>query len=401
MKRSSFLRDWIALPVVILASVLMVACRTPPSKPGAVPPGVPVKATVEYERARWSTLPGWGADDVREVWPAFLKSCRALRFRTEWNAPCTAAQTADAQSAQGLRAFFEQYFEPYKIWSAAGTQREDSGLITGYYEPQLMGSRTPSGVFNTPLYSTPPDLLIIDLTSLYPELKGKRLRGRLQGNRVVPYYSRAEIGADTNVRGYEIVWVNDALDAFLLQVQGSGRVQLPTGETIRLQFADQNGYPYQSIGRYLVDRGELTTAEATMPGIRQWLTQHPERMQEVLNANPSVVFFREERLDDPAQGPKGAFGVPLSAGRSIAVDPSSIPLGAPVFLSTTQPASDQPLERVVMAQDTGGAIRGIVRADFFWGFGPEAGALAGKMRQPGRLWLLWPKGVPLPPAPAG
>jgi membrane-bound lytic murein transglycosylase A len=173
-------------------------------------------------------------------------------------------------------------------------------------------------------------------------------------------------------------------------------VLLPDGEIIRLQFADQNGYPYQSIGRFLVDKGYLTTDRATLPGIRQWLVENPDRLQEVLNANPSVVFFREEPLQDATQGPKGAFGVPLTAGRSIAVDPSAVPLGAPVFLDTTQPASDLPLERLVMAQDTGGAIRGIVRADFFWGFGPEAGAQAGKMRQTGRMWLLWPKGAPLP-----
>jgi membrane-bound lytic murein transglycosylase A len=373
---------------------MLFGCRTPP-RPTSVP-SQPATPSVQYERARWATLPGWGADDVREVWPAFLKSCRALRFRPEWSQACTAAQAANAASSQGLRAFFEQYFEPYTVLKVTGSQREDSGLVTGYYEPQLMGSRTFSAAFNTPLYSTPPDLLIVDLASLYPELKGKRVRGRLQGNRVVPYYSRAELGADTSIRGHEIVWVNDALDAFLLQVQGSGRVQLPGGEIIRLQYDEQNGHPYQSIGRYLIDKGLLTTEQATLPGIRQWLMQNPSRMQEVLNANPSVVFFREERLDDPTQGPKGAFGVPLTAGRSIAVDPSSVPLGAPVFLATTQPASEQPLERLVMAQDTGGAIRGVVRADFFWGYGAEASGLAGKMRQTGRMWLLWPKGVPLP-----
>ncbi|MEP7246522.1 MAG: MltA domain-containing protein [Gammaproteobacteria bacterium] len=396
MNCSSELPRGAALLAVVVLSALLFGCGTPPRRTTPVTPSAVVKPTVQYERARWSALPGWAADDVREVWPALLKSCRALRFRPEWSTACTAAQAANAQSSRSVRSFFEQYFEPYQVLSVAGAQREESGLVTGYYEPQLTGSRTQSSVFNTPLYSPPPDLLTIDLASLYPELKGKRLRGRLEGNRVVPYYSRAEIGADTNVRGYEIVWVNDALDAFLLQVQGSGRVVLPNGETIRLQFADQNGYPYQSIGRYLIERGDLTTAQATLPGIRQWLTQNPTRLQEVLNANPSVVFFREEKLDDPTQGPKGAFGVPLTAGRSIAVDPASIPLGAPVFLATTRPAADEPLQRLVMAQDTGGAIRGIVRADFFWGFGPEAGAQAGNMRQQGRMWLLWPKGAALP-----
>jgi len=179
-------------------------------------------------------------------------------------------------------------------------------------------------------------------------------------------------------------------------VQGSGRVQLPDGQTIRLQYADQNGQPYRSIGRYLVEHGELTQDQATLPGIREWLTAHSDRIQEVLNANPSVVFFREEPIENPLYGPKGSLGVPLTAGRSIAVDPTSVPLGAPVFLASTFPASELALQHLVMAQDTGGAIRGAVRADFFWGLGPDAAQQAGKMRQSGRMWLLWPKNAALP-----
>jgi membrane-bound lytic murein transglycosylase A len=175
-------------------------------------------------------------------------------------------------------------------------------------------------------------------------------------------------------------------------------VQLASGEVIRLQYADQNGYPYQSIGRYLVDKGELTVEQATMPGIRQWLAAHPARLNEVLDSNPSYVFFSEEKIDDPTQGPKGAQGVPLTPGRSIAVDPAAVPLGTPVFLDTTYPATDRPLQRLVMAQDTGGAIRGTVRADFFWGFGHEAGDQAGRMRQQLKMWMLWPKGAALPMA---
>ncbi len=247
------------------------------------------------------------------------------------------------------------------------------------------------------MYAPPPDLLTIDLGSLYPELKGKRLRGRVEGKKVVPYYNRAELETGSALRGHEIVWVDNALDAFLLQVQGSGRVQLTTGETIRLQYADQNGYPYQSIGRYLVDKGELPMDQSTLPAIRQWLASNPARKDEVLNANPSYVFFTEEKLEDPGQGPKGAQGVPLTAGRSIAVDPASVPLGAPVFLDTTFPSTDRPLQRLVVAQDTGGAIRGVVRADFFWGPGAAAGEQGGRMRQNLRMWMLWPKGAKLPP----
>jgi membrane-bound lytic murein transglycosylase A len=380
--------------------VFLQACSvvgpTRPPVPGATPSAP--EPVARYEPVSWSRLPGWGDDDVREAWPAFLKSCRSLRFRAEWAGACTAAQSLDGSSAKEVRAFFDRYFQAYSVIRQTGALREDTGLITGYYEPLLNGARSASAQFNAPLYSPPPDLLTIDLSALYPELKGKRLRGRVQGNRVIPYYNRAEIQSGTALRGREIVWVDDALDAFMLQVQGSGRVQLPNGDVIRLQYADQNGYPYQSIGRYLVDKGELTVEQATLPGIRQWLAANPARLNEVLDSNPSYVFFNEEKLDDPTQGPKGAQGVPLTPGRSIAVDPAFVPLGAPVFLDTTYPATDRPLQRLVVAQDTGGAIRGIVRADFFWGFGHEAGDQAGRMRQTLRMWMLWPKGAVLPAA---
>jgi membrane-bound lytic murein transglycosylase A len=184
----------------------------------------------------------------------------------------------------------------------------------------------------------------------------------------------------------------------MLEVQGSGRVQLPDGKVIRLQYADQNGQPYHSIGRYLVTTGALTVEEANLPGIRAWLIGHPERLREVLEANPSVVFFSEAPLGDPNLGPKGAEGIPLTTGRSIAVDPAWIPLGTPVFLATTLPDSgEQPLQRLVIAQDTGGAISGAPRADYFFGSGPQAADRAGRMRQQGSLWLVWPRGVPLPP----
>jgi membrane-bound lytic murein transglycosylase A len=321
-----------------------------------------------------------------------------MRFRAEWTTPCTAAQTlpANPPSAEGVRAYFQSYFEPYKLVKRSAAAREETGLITGYFEPFLHGSRTPSTRFVAPLYSPPPDLLIIDLASLFPELKGKRVRGRLEGNRVVPYYPRAELPADVSLRGNEIVWIDNAFDAMMLEVQGSGRVGLPDGAVIRLQYADQNGQPYHSIGRYLVQIGALTVEQATIPGIRAWLSAHPERLQEVLNANPSVVFFNEAPLGDPNLGPKGAQGIALTTGRSIAVDPTWIPLGTPVFLATTLPDSNSPLQRLVIAQDTGGAISGAPRADYFCGSGPEATDLAGKMRQQGSLWILWPRGTPLP-----
>jgi peptidoglycan lytic transglycosylase A len=226
------------------------------------------------------------------------------------------------------------------------------------------------------------------------------LRGRVEGKRVVPYYSRAEIARGAApVVGKEILWVDDPIEAFFLQIQGSGRIQLESGETLRLGYADQNGHPFQSIGRYLVERGELQLSEASMPAIKAWAATNPKRLEELLNQNPSFVFFRELPLADPASGPVGALGVPLVPARSIAVDPRYVPLGAPVFLATTFPASTTPLNRLVLAQDTGGAIRNPVRADFFWGFGPEAGAQAGRMRQQGRMWVLLPRD--LKPAQAG
>ena len=222
------------------------------------------------------------------------------------------------------------------------------------------------------------------------------MRGRLEGNKVVPYFSRGETREAAGLAGQEIVWIDNALDAFMLEVQGSGRVQLTTGETIRLQYEDQNGHPYRSIGKYLADQGVMPIEQVNMPAIRAWLAANPQRLHEVLDINPSVVFFREAPLEDPSIGPKGALGVPLTAGRSIAVDPKFLPLGAPMFLSTTHPGTTLPLQRLVVAQDTGGAIRGPVRADLFFGFGAEAGAQAGMMKYDGEMWLLWPRAAPPP-----
>ncbi len=230
---------------------------------------------------------------------------------------------------------------------------------------------------------------------MIPELKGKRVRGRLVGRTVVPYYTRAQLATDPALGGHEIVWLANALDAFLLEVQGSGRIALDDGTVIRLAYADQNGQPYRSIGRYLVSQGAMSVDEADIPGIRTWLAAHPQRLHEVLDANPSVVFFQELPLGDPALGPRGAQGVALTAGRSIAVDPAYIPLGTPVYLTAGGNAA---LMRLVIAQDTGGAIAGAPRADLFCGAGEAAAGMAGSLRAPASLWLLWPRGAALPAA---
>jgi len=331
---------------------------------------------------------GWDKDAIHEAWPAFMNSCSTLIRRNEWRTACTSARQVNAGDDDAIRAFFEANFTPYKVFNADGS---DTGLVTGYYEPLLRGARKRGGPYQTPLYRAPDDLLTIDLASVYPDLKNMRLRGRVVGNKVVPYFSRSELIQSGALTGKELVWVDDPVEAFFLQVQGSGRVFLSdTQETVRLAYADQNGYPYKSIGRYLVDKGEMPLSQASAQGIKAWVIANPSRQNELLDANPSYVFFKEEKISDPSKGPKGAMGVPLVGQRSIAVDPQHIPLGAPVFLATTQPNSDAPLQRLVLAQDTGGAIRGAVRADYFWGFGNEAGDKAGAMKQRGMMWVLLP-----------
>ncbi len=333
---------------------------------------------------------------MRGAWTAFLAECRVVGMRPPWIAACRAARRTHPASGRAVRAFFERRFRPYRLAVRIGPRVERRGLVTGYFEPLLRGSLTPTGRFDTPLYAPPPDLLTVDLASLYPQLKGLRVRARLEGHRVVPYYSRADLARDPALKGRAIVWVEGPLAAFFLEVQGSGRIELPDGRVLRLHYADENGYPYRSIGRVLVEQGELTPAQATMAGIRGWARRHPHRVKALLDQDPSVVFFSAAPLEDPAAGPPGALGVPLVPGRSIAVDPRAVPLGSPVYLATTTPGSSAPLQRLVLAEDTGGAIRGAVRADLYFGTGDAAGDEAGEMRESGRLWLIWPRGAPLP-----
>jgi membrane-bound lytic murein transglycosylase A len=387
-------RSVLLLTFALLSLLLLAACQsTVTKKPEPTKPAPPVPSAqakkASYQLLDYAALPGWGQDDLTKAWPAFAASCKALRKNTDWQEICIIADNVDMNDEAEIRHFFETFFNPYQVINPDG---KETGLITGYYEPLLNGSRQRRGDYQTPLYQAPDDLLTIDIADVYPELKGLRLRGRLVGNKVIPYPNRAELLTSENLAGQEICWVDDPVGAFFLQVQGSGRVYFAdTNETVRLAYADQNGRPYKSIGRYLVDQGELKLEQASAQGIKNWITKNPSRADEVLNANPSYVFFREEKITDPRIGPKGALGVPLSEQRSIAIDPKFIPLGAPIFINTTEPNSTVPLRRLMMAQDTGGAIRGAVRADFFWGFGDAAGEQAGRMKQQGMLWILWPK----------
>jgi len=392
--------------------VLLAACAAPPVKPpvAVVPPAplVPLAppATTEvttpavvvppaivppaapFVVSKWEMLPDWQTLDLAPSWPAFLQSCRALKSKPNWQTACARGEQVSANDNTALHAFYEELFSPYQVVNPDGSTQ---GMITGYYEAKLNGSRSKSARYRYPLYAVPDDLLTLDLGEAYPQLKDLRLRGRVQGKRVVPYYSRADIENGTSsFKGRELFWVDNAIDLFFLQIQGSGRIELPDGKMVKVGYAEQNGYPYVSIGKKLVEAGELKLEEASMQGIQNWAEKNPDKLPALLVQNPSYVFFRESA--NALSAPLGALGVPLTNEYSLAVDARTVPLGAPVFLSTTYPNDHAPLNRLMLAQDTGGAIRGAVRADFFWGFGENAAAQAGKMKQQGRMWVLFPKG---------
>lgn len=373
------------------------ACPAPAPCP-ACPACPAAKAPAEaarYEPRTYADLPGWSRGGQAQALRAFLEGCPRLPQSSPLRRPCEAAGAVPPGNDAAARSWMENAFSPYAV---IAPDESSEGLITGYYEPILPGSRVRSARYSHPVHGAPEDLVTVDLSAVAPETRHLRLRGRLEGRRLVPYWSRGEIEARAGeLRAPVLAWVADPVELFFLQIQGSGLIDLEDGgrrgERIRVGYADQNGHPYRSLGRYLVEQGELTLDKASMQGIMAWAAANPAKLREALNANPSYVFFRELAAGG---GPIGALGAPLSAGASLAVDPRHIPLGAPVFLATTFPLSERPLERLMVAQDTGGAIRGAVRGDFFWGAGEEAGLQAGRMRQKGRFWLLWPRGEPLP-----
>ena len=382
-------RLFTAIPLLLL----MAGCAQLPGKSATTAsPCVPCKeaepakpAAPPLQAAQYSDLPGWRDDNLLPAFEAFTNECASLSRQSLWRATCASALALQKPDTDAVRTWFEVQLRPWQLVNPDGTR---SGLITGYYEPVLSGSRTRKPPYTTPVFGVPDDLVVVDLGELYPELKNMRLRGRLEGRKLVPYYSRAE-WAQQEDRRKSLLWVDDSIDFFFMQIQGSGQIVLDDGNRIRLNYADQNGHPYHSIGRWLIDKGELKPEQASMQGIKAWARANPKRLQELLNQNPSLVFFRELKAE--GSGPQGAMGLALTPERSIAVDPRTTPLGAPVWLSTTQPNSEQPLQRLMLAQDTGGAIRGPVRADFYWGSGPAAGAQAGRMRQPGSMWVLLPR----------
>lgn len=391
-----------AAGILVLAAILLPGCAEPgprgcpacpePQCAPCVAPAPAPEARPEprYEPVAFGELPGWAAGALAPGLQAFVAGCPRIPAASPLRGACDAAAGVPPGDEAAARRFVEARFEAWALRSSNGTSE---GLVTGYYEPVLAGSRQKTARFRHPVYGAPPDLVSVDLAEVYPELKGMRLRGRLEGNRLVPYWTRAHIDAREPFPAPVLAWVADPVELFFLQIQGSGQIDLGAGARLRLGYADQNGHPYRSLGRYLVDRGEMRLDQASMQGIQAWAAANPGKLREALAANPSYVFFRE--MPPSEDGPIGTLGTPLAAGYSIAVDPRSVPLGAPVFLATTYPLSTQPLQRLVAAQDTGGAIRGVVRADFYWGSGAAAGAQAGRMRQQGRMWILWPRGVPL------
>ena len=353
-------------------------------------------ATENWRVVSWADLPGWSDDAVEQVWPAFLKSCNTKQVRAlhpSWTEVCRKATAMDVRSTASVRAFFETLFRP---WGMLDGGVEAKGLLTGYYEPVMAGEKKRSATARFPVRPVPQDLLQIDLTSIYPDLSKLRLRGRVVGNKVVPYPARADItrtdwlngDGRSDGAGEALAWLDDPVALFFLQVQGSGRIRFPDGEVLRVGYGDSNGHPYESIGKVLIQRGELSPEAASMQGIQAWARANPDKIEELLGKNPSYVFFRALTIkgDD---GPLGALGVPLESQRSIAIDPSIVPLGVPVYLAA-EGNTLPPNRRLTMAQDTGAAIKGPVRADFYWGSGDAAGQSAGKTKQALRMWLLLP-----------
>jgi len=317
----------------------------------------------------WSALPGFADDALFEAWNAWIRSCE--RPDAAFARLCPDVRVLSLATGQEQRDWMVRHLQPYRVEPLDGAT---DGLLTGYFEPVLQASRTRRPDYQVPLYRPPPDLAT------------RR-----------PWFTRQEMDtlaqARAALRGHEIAWLADPVDALMLQIQGSGRLRMlePDGtqRMVRLAFAATNEQPYASVGRWLLDN--RLVQDASWPGIRQWVARNPRRVNDMLWSNPRTVFFREEPLSDleAGFGPRGAQGVPLTPGRSIAVDRDSIPYGTPVWLASSGPTIA--LQRLVLAQDTGSAITGAVRADYFAGWGAQAGEIAGRLKQPLQLWVLWPR----------
>ncbi len=384
--------------VAMAAALLAGACERAPEKPSsalATPEGVRLVPTA------FADLPGWSRDDVTRVLPALRRSCAKFdelppdrRLGPEgyagrvaaWRTACDAVTGVPSGDATALREALRAQFEPFAVAGPDGR----TGTFTGYYEATLDAARTRGGPYQHPLYAPPSNLIRVKLGRFDSDLAGERIVGRVEDRRLVPYYSRAKINAGAlDGKADALLWADDPVDVFFLHVQGSGLARLPDGDTQRVGYAASNGRDFTAIGRALIASGELDGESMSMQAVRDWLRAHPERARELMQRNARYIFFRE--ID--GAGPVGAFGVALTPRRSLAVDPKALPLGAPMWLATTHPTSGAPLQRLMVAQDTGSAITGAVRGDVFWGHGEPALAKAGRMNQQGRYWLLLPKAV--------
>jgi membrane-bound lytic murein transglycosylase A len=385
---------WIGLALLLLA-----ACA---EKPSEKPAPLLTLAPVEF-----SKLSGWDSDDQSQALPALLRSCARLEKQpadrpvgpdgmagtvADWLGPCQAAKSLPAGDAAAARRFFEGEFQPFVV----ADRDEPQGLFTGYYEPELEGARAPDATHTVPLYRRPDDLVLVNLGDFRADLKGDSIAGRVIDGTLKPYYSYQEIDEGAlKGKDLELVWVADPIDAFFLHIQGSGLIRFADGSSMQVGYAAKNGQPFVAIGKTLLDQGELQKGQVTTQSIKEWLRTHPDRAASIMYMNRSYIFYREIKGD----GPIGAQGVALTAGRSLAVDTKLMPLGAPIWLDTTWPAdtpeADQKLRRLVVAQDTGGAIKGAVRGDIFFGSGEQALDYAGRMKQPGRYYLLLPRAVAL------
>ncbi|MGE5768066.1 MAG: murein transglycosylase A [Bacteroidota bacterium] len=396
------------LIAAVLLAGLLAACNgeAPPEeaeqaekpKPEAAAPEQP---SLLLEPVAFADLPGWTDDEVAAALPALRRSCGRLAGQpddrplgpdalagtvADWRAPCAALEQVPPGGDAALRDLLEQHFRPFAVSNAG--KRE--GLFTGYYEAELKAAAAPDAPGATPLYRVPDDLVTVDLALFRADLRGERLVGRVEGGHLVPYLTRQQIDAGAlDGRGLELAWAADPVDAFFLHVQGSGRVIFPDGRVQRVGFAGSNGHTFYAIGRALIDEGIVSREESSMQKIRDWLRANPERAREIMQRNARYIFFRP--ID--GEGPIGAQGVPLTPGRSLAVDSALLPLGVPLWLDTTWPATDRPLRRLMVAQDVGSAIKGAVRGDFFWGSGEPALEQAGRMKQTGRYYLLLPTPV--------
>ena len=341
----------------------------------------PIEPWAGLTKVNWDNLPEWPTTEHEKALSVFLTTCEALGQQPNWHKPCTTAQNTEPDEA---RMFFEDNFTPYAV-NATGKSK-----LTGYYEPLLKGSRTPGKKFRYPIYSRPPDLLKADLESAYPAVREKDMRVRIKDSRfVVPYYSRSEIDQrHKDMHEHAIVWVDDIAELFFLHVQGSGRVMLESGEVIRIGFSDHNGWPYRSLGQHLFESGILKKGQLSGESIKEYIRKNEETAHSILSVNPRYIFFREMPHSD--SGPIGSLGIPLVPLHSVAADPRHVPLGMPIYIETSGPTRQHTFNRLVIAQDTGAAIKGPLRLDYFWGFGEEAGKLAGTTNQSFKMWQLLP-----------